>query len=393
MIKAYCPTPKVLEALRNLHPKYVCCGGDHTAFLMEDGGVFTCGFGEEGQLGHGNTQSISAPRKVMELMGSTVCQLSCGEFHTAVLEMNKGQVYCFGSNSHGQIGIGKSANLCTTPMLVHSIFSPGKGTPVDRDDRVVRKLVAKGNHTFVILKNQIQSVESVCDYRADPVDSLPLCVSVDRVQDSMAGGDLLKSFDAVMMSPSCVNGSFLVHNYHMMSHEKSCVDLTAGEKAFEAVIHHLGPVKALQQCDRWFSKLLQDIPEYFVDHECLRVYLILTTSPIFNLKLINSNFDLILEPFTRFCQQFISCHLRVRQVVGSWFVSSVNDHFEQMVVVVASILNQALLTTGKHINGQVSMSDKKMLSLYKVLQFGLPFLGLFHLVRQRHHSAEYTMFY
>ena len=53
-----------------------------------------------------------------------------------------------------------------------------------------------------------------------------------------------------------------------------------------------------------------------MDHECLRVYLILTTSPIFNLKLINSNFDLILEPFTRFCQQFISCHLRVRQVVG-----------------------------------------------------------------------------
>ena len=36
-------------------------------------------------------------------------------------------------------------------------------------------------------------------------------------------------------------------NYHMMSHEQSCVDLTAGEKAFEAVIHHLGPVKALQQ--------------------------------------------------------------------------------------------------------------------------------------------------
>jgi len=38
--------------------------------------VFTCGAGMYGQLGHGNGMNEILPRQVMELMGSTVTQVS-----------------------------------------------------------------------------------------------------------------------------------------------------------------------------------------------------------------------------------------------------------------------------------------------------------------------------
>lgn len=38
--------------------------------------MFTCGAGMYGQLGHGNGMNEILPRQVMELMGSTVTQVS-----------------------------------------------------------------------------------------------------------------------------------------------------------------------------------------------------------------------------------------------------------------------------------------------------------------------------
>lgn len=51
---------------------------DHTAALTRDGGVFTFGAGMYGQLGHGSLVNEMVPRMVLELMGSTVTQISCG---------------------------------------------------------------------------------------------------------------------------------------------------------------------------------------------------------------------------------------------------------------------------------------------------------------------------
>ncbi len=44
----------------------------------QDGGVFTFGSSQYGQLGHNSTQPSSYPKKVFELMGSVVSQLTCG---------------------------------------------------------------------------------------------------------------------------------------------------------------------------------------------------------------------------------------------------------------------------------------------------------------------------
>lgn len=49
-------------------------------FSRQDGGVFTCGAGMYGQLGHGSFSNEIVPRKVIELMGSTVTQVTCGRY-------------------------------------------------------------------------------------------------------------------------------------------------------------------------------------------------------------------------------------------------------------------------------------------------------------------------
>lgn len=45
---------------------------------LQDGGVFTCGAGMYGQLGHGGFTNEVLPKKVVELMGSVVTQICCG---------------------------------------------------------------------------------------------------------------------------------------------------------------------------------------------------------------------------------------------------------------------------------------------------------------------------
>lgn len=56
--------PCQLKTLRNVRVKYIACGEDFSVFLTQDGGVFTCGSGRYGQLGHGSTSDEILPRKV-----------------------------------------------------------------------------------------------------------------------------------------------------------------------------------------------------------------------------------------------------------------------------------------------------------------------------------------
>lgn len=49
---------------------------DLYVIMLQDGGVFSCGAGMYGQLGHGTKVNEILPRQIMELMGSTVTQVS-----------------------------------------------------------------------------------------------------------------------------------------------------------------------------------------------------------------------------------------------------------------------------------------------------------------------------
>lgn len=56
--------PTQLKTLRSLGVRYISCGDDFSVFLTVDGGVFTCGSGTYGQLGHGIASNEILPRMV-----------------------------------------------------------------------------------------------------------------------------------------------------------------------------------------------------------------------------------------------------------------------------------------------------------------------------------------
>ncbi|XP_055726868.1 E3 ubiquitin-protein ligase MYCBP2 isoform X16 [Salvelinus fontinalis] len=80
----------------------VSCGLHHSVVLLENGDVYTFGYGQHGQLGHGDVNSRGSPTLVQALPGPCV-QVTAGSNHTAVLLMD-GQVFTFGSFSKGQLG-------------------------------------------------------------------------------------------------------------------------------------------------------------------------------------------------------------------------------------------------------------------------------------------------
>lgn len=83
---------------------------------LKDGGVLTCGAGMHGQLGHGGLQNEVVPRKIVELMGSTVTQVATGRRHTLAYVASSGRLFAFGLNMCGQLG-NKSVSSASVPMV------------------------------------------------------------------------------------------------------------------------------------------------------------------------------------------------------------------------------------------------------------------------------------
>ncbi|NXV69632.1 RPGR regulator, partial [Molothrus ater] len=86
----------------------VACGGEHTVVLTETD-VYTFGLGQYGQLGHGTfVFESSVPKPVKRLKRHKICNIACGENHTAVIAEN-GLMFTFGDGRHGKLGFGEES--------------------------------------------------------------------------------------------------------------------------------------------------------------------------------------------------------------------------------------------------------------------------------------------
>ncbi|KAI8488761.1 Serine/threonine-protein kinase Nek9 [Branchiostoma belcheri] len=86
----------------------VCAGRSHYAVVTVEKELFTWanvqgGVAMVGQLGHGDTASYRAPRRVDCLIGTAITQVGCGEEFTACLT-EEGKVYACGSDYWGCLG-------------------------------------------------------------------------------------------------------------------------------------------------------------------------------------------------------------------------------------------------------------------------------------------------
>ncbi|XP_017877313.1 X-linked retinitis pigmentosa GTPase regulator [Ceratina calcarata] len=96
--------------------KQISTGYYHSTFLTESGLVYVCGESESGKLGIDVNFSTQVAPKQMQLPSPAV-HVACGGHHTVILADN-GNLYCSGSNSSGQLGLGTNVTELHTPKLL-----------------------------------------------------------------------------------------------------------------------------------------------------------------------------------------------------------------------------------------------------------------------------------
>lgn len=105
---------------KNLSNKFVvdiACGGHYSLALTGEGEVYGWGENKSGQIDHEISANQNVPIKIAGLEGTKVRTISCGHsFGVAVT--NKNEVYGWGCNEYGQIGITNSRKRVTGPRKI-----------------------------------------------------------------------------------------------------------------------------------------------------------------------------------------------------------------------------------------------------------------------------------
>ena len=99
------------ELFANQRIRLAAAGCCHLAVVAEDGAVYTCGRGDYGQLGLGDGQPRRRLTRVPQALfaGSRVVMVSCGGWHTMAVTA-VGHAWTCGYNDFGQLGVGDTAN-------------------------------------------------------------------------------------------------------------------------------------------------------------------------------------------------------------------------------------------------------------------------------------------
>jgi len=124
----------------------VSCGDKHSLAYCESGELYAWGSGEHGALGRGNTSLVPIPQPVSALSGTQINSISCGEAFSAAIT-GTGDLYMWGANDCGQLGIDSDKSSISSPVKVEMIPSSSSFTSASDPDTVSSSLrVALRNH-------------------------------------------------------------------------------------------------------------------------------------------------------------------------------------------------------------------------------------------------------
>jgi alpha-tubulin suppressor-like RCC1 family protein len=119
--------------------KDVQAPGPHACAIVQGGDLYCWGSNETGELGIGTTDFDPHPAPTLvPLGGRNVTDVAVGDWHTCALLRN-GQVKCWGDNTYGQLGDGTAT----------SNPSPGTAVPLGA---LAISISAGGSHTCAVLE-------------------------------------------------------------------------------------------------------------------------------------------------------------------------------------------------------------------------------------------------
>lgn len=111
--------PKMIQG--PLVGKVVVCvsaGYRHSAAVTCDGELYTWGEGDFGRLGHSDSQSRNVPTLVKDI--SSVGQVACGSSHTIAVAQDGRTVWSFGGGDNGKLGHGDT-NRVYRPKVIEAL--------------------------------------------------------------------------------------------------------------------------------------------------------------------------------------------------------------------------------------------------------------------------------
>uniref|UniRef100_A0A671XN65 HECT and RLD domain containing E3 ubiquitin protein ligase 4 n=1 Tax=Sparus aurata TaxID=8175 RepID=A0A671XN65_SPAAU len=287
--------PALLKSLRSQRVIYISCGEDHTAALTKLRGVFTFGAGGYGQLGHYSTNHEINPRKVFELMGNVVAQISCGRQHTLAFTPSSGKMYSFGLGGNGQLGTRSTCNRKSpAPVKGHFVALIA---PTDSDleqSCCVTRIHAGGDQSFAHYVT------------AEVIFGMLHCASVFTVNHCQ----------------------FLLHSHpdhYSTSSKCSGVDMNMARLLFHRVVQQDHPEITQQIAASLEKHLLPRLSNSPPDIEALRLYLTLPECPLLSDR---NNYVTIAIPFAK---SVISLKEAPLKVLGNWWATFEPRVFQRLV--------------------------------------------------------------
>lgn len=119
-------TPQMVTLPTGVMFTQIAPGGSHACAVGDDGNLYCWGANNYGQLGLGDQASVSVPTLVIDADDTDpVVQVDTGTDHTCA-RMMSGSVTCFGDNQEGQLGDAMEGHGgdCTGPMATDCSYDP-----------------------------------------------------------------------------------------------------------------------------------------------------------------------------------------------------------------------------------------------------------------------------